>query len=82
MNLHCQDLIQGGGTAINLHTSPYYSCFLGLLLHHFLFAQLLLLSACLAYYSTLKTDAAHSSKTSINFYKTAGHNFPQDGYIH
>jgi hypothetical protein len=34
MNLHCQDLFQGEGTAINLNFSPYYICFLELLLHH------------------------------------------------
>jgi hypothetical protein len=36
----------------------------------------------MAYSLTLKMEALHSSKTSVNFYWTAWHYFPKDSILH
>jgi hypothetical protein len=37
--------------------------------------------ASLVYLSTLKTEAVHSSETSVNFYPTTRHHIPEDGTL-
>jgi hypothetical protein len=46
-----------------------------------LLSRLALLTACLAYFSVLNTDAVHSSKISVNFTELHGVTL-EDGSLH
>jgi hypothetical protein len=38
--------------------------------------------SCWFYCSTMKKEAARASETSMEFYRNAGHNIPEDSILH